>query len=60
MNLNFFFEQAAVGLSKEEMFRVMLSLKLLVDSKPLQTVRFWGKMPNLIKQKNFSFSDEEI
>ena len=42
------------------MFRVMLSLKLLVDSKPLQTVRFWGKMPNLIKQKNFSFSDEEI
>ncbi|CAB3991588.1 radial spoke head 4 homolog A-like [Paramuricea clavata] len=44
MDLNFYFEQAAVGLSQEEMFKVWLSLKTLVDSKPLQTVRFWGKM----------------
>lgn len=44
MDLNFFFEQAAVGLSKEETFKVLLSLKTLVDSKPLQTVRFWGKI----------------
>jgi hypothetical protein len=43
MDLNFYFEQAAVGLSQEEMFKVWLSLKTLVDSKPLQTVRFWGK-----------------
>lgn len=43
MDLNFYFEQASVGLSSEEMFKVWLSLKTLVDSKPLQTARFWGK-----------------
>ena len=44
MDLSFFFEQASVGLSQEEIFKVWLSLKILVDSKPLQTVRFWGKI----------------
>ncbi|XP_074616257.1 radial spoke head protein 4 homolog A-like isoform X5 [Acropora palmata] len=44
MNLVFFFEQAGIGLSREEMFRVFLALKQLVDSKPLQMVRFWGKV----------------
>lgn len=43
MNLTFYFEQAGVGLSREEMFRLFLALKQLVDSKPLQMVRFWGK-----------------
>lgn len=43
MNLTFYFEQAGVGLSREEMFRVFLALKQLVDTKPLQMVRFWGK-----------------
>jgi radial spoke head protein 4A len=43
MNLEFYFEQAGIGLSREEMFRVFLALKQLVDSKPLQSVRFWGK-----------------
>lgn len=42
MNLTFYFEQAGVGLSREEMFRVFLALKQLVDTKPLQMVRFWG------------------
>lgn len=42
MNLVFYFEQAGIGLSREEMFRVFLALKQLVDSKPLQMVRFWG------------------
>ncbi|XP_001639413.2 radial spoke head protein 4 homolog A isoform X1 [Nematostella vectensis] len=44
MNLAFYFEQAGIGLSREEMFRIFLSLKQLVDSKPLQTVHFWGKL----------------
>ena len=43
MNLSFYFEQAGIGLSREEMFRVFLALKQLVDTKPLQMVRFWGK-----------------
>ena len=46
MNLNFYFEQAGIGLSREEMFRVFLALKQLVDTKPLQMVRFWGKKDN--------------
>lgn len=44
MNLNFYFEQAGIGLSREEMFRLFLALKQLVDTKPLQMVRFWGKV----------------
>lgn len=43
MNLTFYFEQAGIGLSREEMFRIFLSLKQLVDTKPLQMVRFWGR-----------------
>ena len=43
MNLTFYFEQAGIGLSREEMFRVFLALKQLVDTKPLQMVRFWGR-----------------
>lgn len=46
MNLNFYFEQAGIGLSREEMFRVFLALKQLVDTKPLQMVRFWGRKDN--------------
>ena len=43
MNVTFYFEQAGIGLSREEMFRVFLALKQLVDTKPLQMVRFWGR-----------------
>ncbi len=44
MELMYFFEQAGVGLGREEMFRVWLALKQLVDRYPLDTVRFWGKI----------------
>ena len=44
MELCFFFEQAGVGLSREETIRVWLALKSLVDTYPLQHVRFWGKI----------------
>jgi hypothetical protein len=44
MELMYYFEQAGVGLGREEMFRVWLSLKQLVDRYPLDTVRFWGKI----------------
>ena len=36
--------QAGIGLGREEMFRIFLALKKLVDTHPLQTVRFWGKI----------------
>jgi len=44
MDLSFFFEQAGVGVGREETYRIFLALKQLVDTYPLQTVRFWGKI----------------
>lgn len=44
MELCYYFEQAGVGLNREEVIRVWLALKNLVDNHPLQHVRFWGKM----------------
>ena len=42
--LNFYFEQAGIGLGREETFRVWLSLKSLIDKYPLESIRFWGKI----------------
>ena len=44
MELVYYFEQAGVGLNREEMIRIWLALKNLVDNNPLQHVRFWGKL----------------
>jgi len=37
-------EQAGVGLSREEMIRIWLALRTLVESQPVEHVRFWGKI----------------
>lgn len=42
--LSYYFEQAGVGLGREETFRVWLSLKNLVEKYPLESIRFWGKI----------------
>ncbi|XP_067113743.1 radial spoke head protein 6 homolog A [Osmerus mordax] len=42
--LAFFLEQAGVGLGREEMHRIFLALKHLVDTQPLHRCRFWGKI----------------
>jgi len=44
MELAFCFEQAGIGLSREEMYRIFLALKQLIFSYPLVSVRFWGKI----------------
>lgn len=44
MELAFYFEQAGVGLNREEVIRVWVALKHLVDTHNLQHVRFWGKI----------------
>ncbi|KAK3609295.1 hypothetical protein CHS0354_038003 [Potamilus streckersoni] len=44
MELCFFFEQAGIGLNREEIIRIWLALKNLVDTHPLQHVRLWGKI----------------
>ncbi|KAK3587001.1 hypothetical protein CHS0354_026721 [Potamilus streckersoni] len=40
----FLLEQAGVGLSREEMVRVTLSMKGLMVKWPIQNIRFWGKV----------------
>lgn len=44
MDISFYFEQAGIGLGREETFRIFLALKNLVDTHTLQNVRFWGKV----------------
>jgi radial spoke head protein 4A len=57
MELVHYFEQANVGLSREEMIRTWLALKNLVDNHPLQHVRFWGKV--LGTQQNYIIAEVE-
>ena len=57
MELCFFFEQAGVGLNREEIVRIWLSLKNLVDTHPLQHVRFWGKIFGT--QQNYLIAEVE-
>ncbi|KAG5844531.1 hypothetical protein ANANG_G00163480 [Anguilla anguilla] len=61
---SFFLEQAGVGLAREEMQRVHLALKQLVDSQPLQSCRFWGKILGtranyLVAEVDFREGEEE-
>ncbi|XP_050405760.1 radial spoke head protein 4 homolog A [Patella vulgata] len=57
MELCFYFEQAAIGLNREEVIRVWLALKNLVDNHPLQHVRFWGKI--LGTEQNYYVAEVE-
>ena len=45
----FYFEQAGVGLSREEMIRIWLAMKTLVDSYPIEHCRFWGKIYGILQ-----------
>ncbi|KAM6938697.1 radial spoke head protein 4 homolog A [Lycodopsis pacificus] len=42
--IGFYWEQAGVGLGREEMLRVFLALKQLVESQKLLRCRLWGKI----------------
>ena len=44
MELANYFEQAGVGIGREETFRIFLALKLLIDTQPIRTCRFSGKI----------------
>ncbi|CAI9729709.1 Hypothetical predicted protein [Octopus vulgaris] len=44
METAFYFEQGGIGIGREELFRVWIAMKHLVDSNPVQQVRFWGKI----------------
>ncbi|NXF34292.1 RSH4A protein, partial [Nyctibius bracteatus] len=47
METAFYFEQAGIGLSKDESYHIFLALKKLVSVQPIQTCRFWGKILGL-------------
>ncbi|NWV74729.1 RSH4A protein, partial [Dasyornis broadbenti] len=44
METAFYFEQAGIGLSKDESYYILLSFKNLINAQPIQTCRFWGKI----------------
>lgn len=56
--LAFYLEQAGVGMDKEEMQRIFLALKHLVDTQPLQRCRFWGKI--LGTEANYLVAEVEL
>ncbi|XP_033115962.1 radial spoke head protein 4 homolog A-like [Anneissia japonica] len=55
--LMYYFEQGAIGISREESIRIFLALKQLVDNYPLQTCRFWGKI--LGTEQNYIIAEVE-
>lgn len=44
LHMTYFFEQAGVGLGREEIYKIALSMKYLVYNFPLSNARFWGKI----------------
>jgi len=41
--LAYYFEQAGIGIGREETYRIYLALKQLVFNYQLSSIRFWGK-----------------
>nr|XP_035139487.2 radial spoke head protein 6 homolog A isoform X1 [Callithrix jacchus] len=65
METAFYFEQAGVGLSVDESFRIFLALKQLVEQHPIHTCRFWGKILGinrsyLVAEVEFREGEEEV
>ena len=58
MEQSFYFEQASVGLSREEMIRIWLAMKTLVDSYPIEHCRFWGKIYGM--QQNYIVAEVDF
>ncbi|XP_041647938.1 radial spoke head protein 6 homolog A [Cheilinus undulatus] len=55
--IGFYLEQVGVGLGREEMQRVFLALKQLVESQALLHCRFWGKI--LGTEKSYIVAEAE-
>ncbi|XP_067576506.1 radial spoke head protein 6 homolog A isoform X1 [Pseudorca crassidens] len=65
MEKAFYLEQAGVGLSSDESFRIFMALKQLVGQQPIQTCRFWGKILGLsrnylVAEVEFREGEEEV
>lgn len=53
-----FFEQAGVGLPREEFIRITTAMRDLVEKWPIETLRFWGKI--LGTRKNYYVVEAEF
>ncbi|NWU21635.1 RSH4A protein, partial [Dyaphorophyia castanea] len=58
METAFYFEQAGIGLSKDESYYIFLSLKNLINVQPIQTCRFWGKILGL--EMNYIIAEVQL
>ncbi|NXB10870.1 RSH4A protein, partial [Cnemophilus loriae] len=58
METAFYFEQAGIGLSKDECYYIFLSLKNLINVQPIQTCRFWGKILGL--EMNYIIAEVQL
>lgn len=56
--LDFYFEQAGIGVGREENYRIFLALKQLIFTQQLGTIRFWGKIFGL--EKNYIIAEGEF
>ncbi|CAF3267805.1 unnamed protein product [Rotaria socialis] len=53
----YYFEQAGIGLGRDETYRIWLALKQLVDKGQYEKVRFWGKIVGT--EKNYYIAEVE-
>ncbi|NWI01872.1 RSH4A protein, partial [Tichodroma muraria] len=58
METAFYFEQAGVGLNKDESYYIFLALKNLINVQPIQTCRFWGKILGL--EMNYIIAEVQL
>ncbi|NXE96410.1 RSH4A protein, partial [Menura novaehollandiae] len=58
METAFYFEQAGIGLNKDESYYIFLSLKNLISVQPIQTCRFWGKILGL--EMNYIIAEVQL
>ncbi|NXB14533.1 RSH4A protein, partial [Rhagologus leucostigma] len=58
METAFYFEQAGIGLNKDESYYIFLSLKNLINVQPIQTCRFWGKILGL--EMNYIIAEVQL
>lgn len=63
LQLLYYFEQFGIGFQKTEMFALMLTIRTLVKTLPVSSIRFWGKIYGLYKNYlvlECELKDEEI
>lgn len=49
LQLQYYFEMAAFGLPRTEMFAILLSMMRLIKKEPVVSIRFWGKIYGLYR-----------